>query len=83
MVPGGMISNCPMTAKAVTNNHRIFGSDLAGIRGRTVRRPRESVITDYVQIPWVILEQHQPVTLTMDVMFVNRVPFLVERGQRP
>ena len=48
-----------------------------------VRRPRESVITDYVQIPRVILEQHQPVTLTMDDMFVNRVPFLVERGQRP
>jgi len=40
MVRGGMISNCPVTANAVKNPHQIFGPDLAGIRGRTVRRPR-------------------------------------------
>jgi hypothetical protein len=39
MVRGGMISNCPVTANAVKNAHQIFGPDLAGIRGRTVRRP--------------------------------------------
>ncbi len=77
MVHGGMISNCPMTANAVTNAHQIFGPDLAGVRGRTVRRPPEPVTTDYVQIPWVILERHQLVTLAVDVMFVNGVPFLV------
>jgi len=36
MVRGGMISNCHLTANAVTNTHRIFGPDLAGIRGRTL-----------------------------------------------
>jgi hypothetical protein len=30
-----------------------------------------------VQIPRVILEQHQLVTLAVDAMFVNGVPFLV------
>jgi hypothetical protein len=30
-----------------------------------------------VQIPWVILERHQLVTLAVDVMFVNGVLFLV------
>ncbi len=33
--------------------------------------------TNYVQIPRALLEQHQQVTLAVDVMFVNRVPFLV------
>ncbi len=42
-----------------------------------MRRPPESVTTNYVQIPRVILEQHQVVTLTVDIMFVNGVPFLV------
>jgi hypothetical protein len=37
-VSGGMISNCPVTANAITNTHKIFGTDLAGIRGRMVRR---------------------------------------------
>ena len=56
MVRGGMISNCPVTVNTVKNAHQIFGPDLAGIRGRTVRMPPESVTTDYVQIPWAILE---------------------------
>ncbi len=77
MVHGDMISNCPVTANAVTNAHQIFGPDLAGIRGKTVLRPPESVTTNYVQIPGAILEQHQLVTLTVDVMFVNGVTFLV------
>ncbi len=72
-----MISNCPMTVNAVTNAHQIFGPDLAGVRGRMVRRPLESVTTNYVQIPRAVLEQHQLVTLAIDVMFVNEVPFLV------
>jgi hypothetical protein len=77
MVRGGMISNCPVTPIAVQNAHQIFGPDLAGIRGRTVRRPPDSVTTNYVQIPGVILERHQLVTLAVDIMFVNGVPFLV------
>ncbi len=77
MVHGGMISNCPVTPTAVQNSHQIFGPDLAGVRGRTVHRPPDSVTTNYVQIPRVILEQHQLVTLVVDVMFVNGVPFLV------
>ncbi len=77
MVHGGMISNCPVTMNAVTNAHQIFGPDLAGVRGRMVWRTPESVTTNYVQIPRAILEQHQLVTLAVDIMFVNRVPFLV------
>ncbi len=81
MVRGGMISNRPVTANAVTNAHQIFGPDLAGVRGRTVRSPPESVTTDYVQIPRVILERHQLVTLAVDVMFVNGVPFLISMAR--
>ena len=76
MVRGGMISNCPMTANTVTNAHQIFGPDLAGIWGRTVRRPPESVTT-YMKILRAILELHQLVMLAVDVMFVDGVPFLV------
>ena len=37
--------------------------------------------TNHVQIPRVILEQHLVVTLTVDVMFVNGVPFLVSASR--
>ncbi len=81
MVRGSTISNYPVTANAVTNAHQIFGPDLAGVRGRTLQRPPESVTTNYVQIPRAILEQHQLVTLAVDVMVVNRVPFLVSMAR--
>ncbi len=61
----------------MTNAHQIFGPDLAGVRGRTVWRPQESVTTNYVHISRAILEQHQLVTLAVDLMFANGVPFLV------
>ncbi len=77
MVRSGMILNCPVTPNAVQNAHRIFGPNLAGVRGRTVRRPPDSVTTNYVQIPHALLEWHQRVTLAVDVMFVNGIPFLV------
>ena len=81
MVRANMIHNCPVTASAAENANRIFGPDLAGVRGRTVRRPPEAVRTDYVQLPRVIMERYRVVVLTADVMFVNKVPFLVSQSR--
>ncbi len=81
MVRSGMILNCPVTPNAVQNAHRIFSPDLAGVRGRTVRRPPDSVTTNYIQIPRALLEWHQRVTMAVNVMFVNGVPFLVSMAR--
>jgi hypothetical protein len=72
-----MNSNCPLSPTTVLNANRIFDPDLAGVRGQMVRRPPESVMTNHVQTPRALLEQHQRVTLAVDVMFMNELPFLV------
>ncbi len=77
MVHSRMITKCPVSPDAVINANCIFGPDLAGVRGLTVRRPPESVTTNHIQIPRALLERHQRVTLAVDVMFVNGVPFQV------
>ncbi len=77
MVCANMIPYYPVTESAVRNTNVIFGPDLAGVRGRTVPRPPESIWTDYVQIPWIILERYQLVVLVVNEMFVNNVSFLV------
>ncbi len=46
MLRSGMILNCPVTPSAVQNTNRIFGPNLAGVRGQTVWRPPESVTTN-------------------------------------
>jgi hypothetical protein len=72
-----MILNCPVTPSAVQNANRIFGPNHAGVRVRTVQRLPKSVATNYIQIPCALLERHQQVTLAVNVMFLNGVPFLV------
>ena len=69
--------NCPVTVQDVENANRIFGPDLANLRGKTIRTKPEHVHIEYVQIPRDFVELHKYVTLVADVMFVNGLPFLV------
>ena len=71
MVHLNMITSCTVTESTIKNAHIIFGPDLAGVRGRTVRRAPESVRVDHIQIPRVILDRHMMVMLTVDCMFVK------------
>ena len=47
------------------------------LKGKTIRaKPSPVVVSDYVAIPHPIFEENRNVTLSVDVMFVNRIPFL-------
>jgi hypothetical protein len=81
MVQSNIISNCSITENAVKIANLIFGPDLAGVRGRTVRRPPKPVRIKYVQIPRMILDWHWIVMLAVYGMFVNGVPFLVSMSR--
>jgi hypothetical protein len=77
MVHEKLIANCPVTVQDVHNANRIFGPDLANLRGNTTRKKTEHVRADYVEIPRDLVNMHKYVTLVADVMFVNGLPFLV------
>jgi hypothetical protein len=81
MVRERLITDCPVTVQEVENANRIFGPDLAYLRGKTIRTKPEHVCIEYVQIPWDIVELYMYVTLVADVMFVNGLPFLVTSSQ--
>ena len=51
MVYAKLITNCPFSQNNIVNAHAIFGDNLAGLRGTTVRWKPEWVETDYVQTP--------------------------------
>jgi hypothetical protein len=72
-----LLKDCPITNADIVHAHKIFGPDLANIRGKSVCRKPEWVTLDYVNIPRVILDVHSRVTLVANVMFVNGVPFQV------
>jgi len=77
MVREKLITNYPVTVQDVENANRIFGPDLANLRGKTIRTKPEHVRVEYVKIPWDFVELHKYVMLVADIMFVNGLPFLV------
>jgi hypothetical protein len=77
-----MIKNCPITSTDVANANTIFGPDLATLKGKTVRITPPPVATDYVQIPNEIMSLNRNVTLAIDIMFVNGLPFLVSISRK-
>ena len=70
-------ANCPVTVQDVHKANRMFGPNLANLRGKTTRKKQEHVRVDYIEIPQDIIDMHKYVTLVADVMFVNGLPFLV------
>jgi hypothetical protein len=48
MVCSNMIANCDITKNAIKNANLIFGPNLAGVRGRTVRTTPKPVCIDYL-----------------------------------
>jgi hypothetical protein len=71
------VRNMDISVSAITNARQLFGPDLGGVRGKTVRRRPAAVRPEYVGIPDDLYERIKNVTLTADVMFVNGLPFLV------
>ena len=82
LVSERVLKDCPVTADDVTNAVSIFGPDLAGIRGKTVRGQPDRVETEFIPIPRDFYELHKFVTLTADVMFVNGIAFLTTLSRK-
>ena len=46
------------------------------IKGNTTRSKPKEVVTDYMEIPKSILESNKNITLSIDIMYVNKIPFV-------
>ena len=51
MVRSNMIVNYPVTFSDIKNSKLIFGPDITSLKGKSVRRKPDSVVTDYGEIP--------------------------------
>ena len=55
LVSQHFLQDCPITLSDIANAHKIFGPDLANIRGKMVRCKPEHISTGIVKIPQQIL----------------------------
>ena len=78
------IGNCPVTGADVDRFYEIYGGVEGAIKGKTVRKtPVEvDVDQDAVEIPRKITAQLGDVTLSLDIFFVDRMPFLTSISRK-
>ena len=72
-----MIANCHVTPEDIKNTDKIFGPDVPSMRGKSVRRRSEAVVSDYVEIPKGILSMNTGLEVSVNVMFISKLSFLV------
>ena len=51
------------------------------LKGKSVRRKPASIVTDYVDIPGEILGSRKELEVLIDIMFINKLLFLVSISQ--
>ncbi len=56
MLNANQIIDCPVTAEHVDRAEKIYGPSIANLKGKTVRKKPETVVSDYVAVPEKILE---------------------------
>ena len=77
MVRFNLLKNCPVTLEDIRLSQKIFGKDVATLKGKGVRKQASAVIEDVVEVPQDLIEAHKYVTLCVDIMFVQGLAFLV------
>ncbi|OEU08874.1 hypothetical protein FRACYDRAFT_249219 [Fragilariopsis cylindrus CCMP1102] len=71
------IKNNPITKKDVNMALDMLGKSKYSVQGKTVRHQPDAVDTQEISVPTKILDYYSSVTLSIDVMHVNKVPFLI------
>ena len=77
IVQSNQIVDCPMHLQDVKTANKIWGPSIASLKGKTTRRTPLSVVIDIVQVPKEIRKLHQNVILSINIFFVNKIPFII------
>jgi hypothetical protein len=77
LIKNSLLLNVKIIIKDVEYAERLFGNELGSIQGKTVRTRPDVVVTNYIKIPSDIMELHCDVTISVDMMHVDRLKFLI------
>ena len=71
------LQDCPMMGIDIDVACSLLGPNLGSLKGKTVQRPNPHVPMGTAGIPISILKHHQQVTIAIDIMFINAIPFFI------
>ena len=71
------LSNCPITRSDIIAADHIFGPNLGSLKGKTPRKLPEHVKANIDPVPHQILKIYRNIMLCTEIMFINKIPFLI------
>ena len=71
------IDDCPIKIADIEVAEDIFGKDIHVLKGKTLRKAPVHVEINTIAMPEKLLKLHQNVTMGIDFMFVNGIPFFI------
>jgi hypothetical protein len=76
ILQNNLICNCPVTSDNAKRALKIYGPDVATLKGKTVKKQNRG-IPNYqaVQIPAPVIAQYNNVRLFVDIFWVNKSPY--------
>jgi hypothetical protein len=77
IIENGHLPNCPITREDIIAAEDIFGPDVGCLKGKTTRRTSPKVSNEQHGVPGSILSWYKQVMLCVDIMHVNKIPFVV------
>ena len=77
IVSKNLVKNCPIESCHIQAADDTFGPNIGSLKGKTRRRTVPHVYAHVDPVPPPILEHHRAVTLCIDLMFVNKIPFFI------
>ena len=77
-----LLKNNPLQCVDIKDAENIYGTNVGSLKGKTVTRKGLTVAGQITGVPPAIKQKYQNVTLCIDIMFVNKIPFLltISRG---
>ena len=76
------MQQCPVTTEDGAVAMKIWGTDVPSLKGKTTRSTPSTVPTDIVEIPVKICKLHRLVTLSINMFFVNKIPFFITLSKK-
>jgi hypothetical protein len=77
IVKDNLLPNCPITCRNIHAADDIFGPDVGSLEGKTTHSAPYKLRPGVIDIPAEIISHYRDVVICADVMFVNKIPFLV------
>jgi hypothetical protein len=77
MIQMHQIKDCPVMVINIDITFKIWGKDVAMLKGKRVKKKPMPVVRDLVKVPKEFIKLHKDVTLTMDIFFVNGIAFFL------